>query len=112
MEERLSGRDVSLDQKIGDHTAASLLDFEVSPESPADELLGQHELTQLLHSKIEELEPELNERERQLLKERLLEEEPKTLQAIGDEWGVTREAVRQMEARLLKKIKDRLTSAL
>ncbi len=112
MEERLSGRDVSLDQKIGDDTTASLLDFEVSPESPVDEVLGQHELTELLRSQIEALEPELNERELQLLKERLLEEEPKTLQAIGDEWGVTREAVRQMEVRLLKKIKDRFTSAL
>jgi RNA polymerase sigma-32 factor len=77
-----------------------------------DEVLEDRELTNLLREKIEELKPELNERERQLLQERLLEDEPKTLQDIGEEWGVTREAVRQMEARLLKKIKERFTSSL
>lgn len=112
MEARLSGRDVSLDQKIGEDNGTSLLDFEVSPEELPDEALSKMELSQLLQDKLEELEPELSERERTLLYERILEDEPRTLQDIGDEWGVTREAVRQMEARLLKKIKDRFTSAL
>lgn len=112
MEERLSGRDVSLDQKLGDDSSISLLDFETAPAPPVDEVLGDLQLTSLLREKIEELTPELNDREKQLLEERLLEDEPKTLQDIGDEWGVTREAVRQMEARLLKKIKERFTSSL
>jgi RNA polymerase sigma-32 factor len=112
MEERLSGRDVSLDQKISDDSSSSLLDFESASVPPVDEVLEDRELTNLLREKIEELKPELNERERQLLQERLLEDEPKTLQDIGEEWGVTREAVRQMEARLLKKIKERFTSSL
>jgi len=42
----------------------------------------------------------------------LLAEEPKTLQALGDEFGVSRERVRQIEKRLLEKLKSYLRSEL
>lgn len=50
----------------------------------------------------------MNEKEQFLLDARLLAEEPLTLQEIGDKYGTTREAVRQMEARLMQKIKRTL----
>ena len=49
-----------------------------------------------------------NEKELYILENRLLNDEPLKLQQIGDKWGVSREAVRQMEARLMKKIKKQL----
>ena len=39
-----------------------------------------------------------------------MNDEPLTLQEIGEKHGITREAVRQMEARLMKKIKARMLS--
>jgi RNA polymerase sigma-32 factor len=48
----------------------------------------------------------LNERERTILDERILSEEPLTLQALGDKFGTSREAVRQAEARLMKRLKE------
>jgi RNA polymerase sigma-32 factor len=42
----------------------------------------------------------------------LISEEPKTLQEIGDEFGVSRERVRQIEKRLQDKIKKYLTDEL
>ena len=48
------------------------------------------------------------ERELAILDERLLSEEPATLQAIGDRFGTTREAVRQAETRLMARLKERL----
>lgn len=106
MHSRLSGRDVSLDAPVGEDGSARLLDLQ-SEASPhlIDEELGTREQLSLLTSAIEELRPSLNEREQFLLDARLLSDEPMTLQEIGDKYGTTREAVRQMEERLLKKIK-------
>jgi RNA polymerase sigma-32 factor len=109
MQSRLSGRDISLDAPISQEGSARLLDFqsEADPQD-LDEELGQREQLQQLQHKIEELRPTLNERERYLLDARLLSDEPLTLQEIGDKYGTTREAVRQMESRLIQKIKRSL----
>lgn len=110
MAQRLSGRDASLSQSVDDDSGASLMDFQKSAATSPDEVLSQQEEREILLNAIEDLRSELNEKETLLLQERLLNEEPMTLQEIGDRWGTTREAVRQMEARLVKKIKERLES--
>jgi RNA polymerase sigma-32 factor len=46
------------------------------------------------------------------LEDRLLADEPLTLQEIGEKYGVTREAVRQMENRLMLKIRNILEERL
>jgi RNA polymerase sigma-32 factor len=106
MQSRLSGRDVSLDAPVGDEGSASLLDYqsEVDPDR-LDDNLGRREELAILAEKIGELRPTLSEKELFLLDARILNEEPMTLQEIGDKYGTTREAVRQMEARLMEKIK-------
>lgn len=109
MAQRLSGRDISLDRPIDDDTPASLNDFQKSTTlENIDDTLAKEELVSILQEKVSELEPHLSEREKIILKERLLNDEPLTLQEIGEKYGITREAVRQMEARLLKKIKDKM----
>lgn len=112
MHARLSGRDVSLDAPVGDSDgSARLMDFqsETDPTSLVEELGTREEVAQLLEG-IEELKPTLNEKEKFLLEARLLADEPMTLQEIGDKYGTTREAVRQMEARLIEKIKKTVSS--
>ena len=54
------------------------------------------------------IEPKLSDKERAILNERLLSDEPVTLREIGQRFGVTRERVRQIEARLLDKIREHL----
>jgi len=106
MQSRLSGRDVSLDAPVGDESSSSLLDYqsEADPDR-LDDNLGRREELAILAKKIGELRPTLSEKELFLLEARVLNEEPMTLQEIGDKYGTTREAVRQMEARLMEKIK-------
>lgn len=106
MHSRLSGRDISLDGPVSEEGSTRLLDLQsaVDPRAIDDEL-GLREQLHMLTAKIDELRPLLNERELFLLDARLLAEEPMTLQEIGDKYGTTREAVRQMEARLFQKIK-------
>jgi RNA polymerase sigma-32 factor len=66
------------------------------------------EEVQILRERIEALRPQLNDREKVILDERLLADEPLTLQEIGEKYNITREAVRQIEQRLMEKIKSQL----
>ena len=61
---------------------------------------------EILNKNIENFKTELNDNEIEILNQRILSEEPLSLQEIGDQRGVTREAVRQAEQRLLKKFKN------
>ena len=111
MQSRLSGRDVSLDQSVGEDGSSRMLDLQSEADPiQLDVLLGNREEVGILMQKLEELRPSLNERERFLLNARLLSDEPVTLQEVSDKYGTPREAVRQMEARLLLKIKKSMSS--
>lgn len=107
MAQRLSGRDVSLDRPVDGDDSPTLGAFQQSPTESMEDTFAREEMIKLLQSKVSELEPDLSEREKIILHERLLNEEPLTLQEIGEKYGITREAVRQMEARLIKKIKEK-----
>ena len=60
---------------------------------------------EILQQKIEGFKSELKTGEIEILEKRVLSESPQSLQELGDERGVTREAVRQAEQRLLKKFR-------
>ncbi|MCB9071996.1 MAG: RNA polymerase factor sigma-32 [Bdellovibrionaceae bacterium] len=109
MEERMSGGDISLDAPLSGEGDTPRIQMETnSEEIPVDEDLAHKETLSMLEDRIEELRPQLSEKEVILLDRRILADDPVTLQDIGSEWGVTREAVRQMESRLIKKIKDEM----
>ncbi len=103
MDMRLSaGREVSLDAPISpdsDQTQISLLP---SDNEGAESLLANSQLRALLHDKLELFRETLSPREKIILERRLLAETPVTLQEIGEEFGISRERVRQLEERLRK----------
>ena len=106
MTQRMSGRDVSLDQPLGDSETSTMIDLQKDQyEVAVDDELGLQEEIRLLTENIEKVRPQLNDKETFLLEYRLLSDSPLTLQEIGDKYGITREAVRQMETRLIEKIK-------
>ncbi|HEX7672756.1 MAG TPA: RNA polymerase factor sigma-32 [Bdellovibrio sp.] len=106
---RMSGRDVSLDKPLDEESGTSLGDLQRDTSGQnLDEALANEEQLDILKRKIEEIRPELSDREKIILDERILNDEPLTLQEIGEKYGITREAVRQMEARLMKKIKAKM----
>ncbi len=105
MQKRLSGRDVSLNQPLDPESNLSLMDFESSGEPGVDEQLGHAEEIAVLRQGIAAVRNDLTEKEKFILDNRVLSDEPMTLQEIGDHYGVTREAVRQIEVRLMKRIK-------
>ncbi len=113
MSKRLSGRDVSLSAPIdSENPGASLLDFESSGEPLPDTAIGNFEELNILKDNLAKLRPSLSEKESYILEKRILADEPQTLQEIGEHYGVTREAVRQLEARLIGKIRKAVTDSL
>ncbi len=109
MGERVLHRDVSLSQPTSHDGNMTLGDLQTNTvDTPADEVIAHQEDLAQLHEQIEALRPELNERELFVLENRLLTDEPLTLQEIGDKYGITREAARQMEARLLEKLRKKM----
>lgn len=114
MTKRLAGRDISLNQPLNStsNTSTSLLDFEASEEPGVDEQLGHLEEMEVLKRDLERIRPKLNQKETYVLEKRLLADEPQTLQEIGEHFGITREAVRQIEARLIGKIRSAVTESL
>lgn len=113
MAKRISSRDVSLDKPVhSDNENATPLSFLLKKEDgslPLDEQLAFEEQISNLMKAVDSIRKSLNEKETILLEERILSDEPLTLQEIGDKYKISREAVRQTEARLMKKIKSAMT---
>lgn len=112
MEQRLSGRDVSVDAPIQEGEEATLLDFLAAQGGNAEQLVAAAEARALLKKKIEEFGDTLTGKEKVIFDERLMSEHPLTLQEIGDRYGISRERVRQLEERLKKKLKKFLMQSM
>jgi RNA polymerase sigma-32 factor len=78
----------------------------------AEEEVAATEYRQLVSGKMAEFARKLKGKEQVIFAKRLLAEEPLTLQEIGDQYGISRERVRQLESRLKKKLKDYLLQEL
>jgi RNA polymerase sigma-32 factor len=77
-----------------------------SQQVPADELLAQDQLKTLFREKLADFVKTLDERDEDILRNRLLSETPLTLDDLGAKYGITKERTRQLEARIIKRLRD------
>lgn len=112
VERALHARDVSLDAPLGDDEGRTRADVFAAEAPTVEEEVARRELQQKVQAAIGRFRVDLDERERAILDERLLSDDPLTLQAVGDRFGITREAVRQAEARLMARLKTYLRQEL
>jgi RNA polymerase sigma-32 factor len=114
MDLRLAAGDMSLDAPMGtaEGSSQSRIDFLPSRQTDADEVLADAQLNEMLREKLEEFGGTLKGKEVQIFNQRMLTEEPRTLQELGDEFGVSRERVRQLEKRLQMKLRKYLADTL
>ena len=100
---------MSLNVPVGeDAGGATRMDFLPALGPGIEDSLASDEIAGLVRSKLKTILPKLNEKELYILQNRLLTDEPVTLREIGERYNVTRERVRQLEARLLEKIRQHL----
>ena len=112
MAQRLSMRDVSIDKPHNTNSESTVSIGSLLKQDdgslPLDEQLALAEQIQFLKNAIDNIKDSLTDKEKIILEERVLNDEPLTLQEIGEKYKITREAVRQNEARLIQKIKTSL----
>jgi RNA polymerase sigma-32 factor len=102
----LESRDLSIDAppREGQRPAAELLADEGA--SSVEQDFARRELQERVEAALAIFRKDLGERDSLLLDRRILSEEPLSLQEIGNRFGTTREAVRQAEVRLMKRLKE------
>ena len=108
MEAHLGGADVSLNATVGDDDAYELIDaladLGPTPEDVTESVHDGATRSTWLHEALATLSP----RERRIIVGRFLEEDKRTLAEIGDDFGVSKERIRQIEARALGKLRNEL----
>ena len=88
------------------------LDYLPSEGGRPDQEVEENEFSTMLKNKLEEFASGLEGREQTIFRERWLTESPQTLQEIGDKYGVSRERARQLEKRLLGRLRKFLETEL
>ena len=112
VEQGMAGPDISLDAPIGtDGGNLRYVDSFCFMEESVDEKIAQGEFRGLLEKKLAEFEETISERDQLILRQRLIAEEPETLQQIADRYGISREAVRVAEKKLIAKMKKFMTES-
>ena len=109
MQKRLRAPDLSLDAPLdmngeeGDFRG----NFLVDPQAQSvDDVLAAKQIQELFSQYLQEFQGQLVGRDREIFDHRLLAETPLTLQEIGDRYGFSRERARQVEARILRRLKE------
>jgi RNA polymerase sigma-32 factor len=108
MEQRMGGSDLSVDVPLTQGEDTTLLDTLRSGAATAEDQVADAEYRARVGEKIRQFGETLRDKDRVIFEQRLLADEPLTLQDIGDKHGISRERVRQIESRLKRRLKEYL----
>ena len=112
VEHAIESSDLSLDTYVDPNRTIKHADTLRATGDLVEETLARGELKQLFANKFKEFSLTLTDRECAILTERLIAEDPKTLQQLATRYSVSREAIRLNEKSLVKKIKTYMENAL
>jgi len=112
MDQRLNAWDLSLNAPLREGTEDTHMSFLSTQDAAVDEVLADNQIRDLIHEKLIKFSETLDERERDILENRILAENPETLQEMGEKYSISRERVRQLEERIKKKIRDYLVEEI
>src|SRR3954468_16995405 len=112
MNRRLSGGDASLNSPMRADSESEWQDWLVDDTTPSQEtVVADAQEKTIRMSLLEEAMTELTDRERHILTERRLKDEPTTLEELASQYGVSRERVRQIEVRAFEKLQKSMKAA-
>ncbi|MGH6992856.1 MAG: RNA polymerase sigma factor RpoH [Caulobacteraceae bacterium] len=112
MNRRLAGPDASLNAPLRSDSENEWQDWLEDKEAVSQETrLAEDEEKALRMGLLEEAMTELTDRERHILTERRLKDDPTTLETLASEYGVSRERVRQIEVRAFEKLQTAMRAA-
>jgi RNA polymerase sigma-32 factor len=112
MNRRLSGGDASLNSPMRADSESEWQDWLVDDVTPSQEtVVADSQEKSLRMGLLEEAMTELTDRERHILTERRLKDDPTTLEELASQYGVSRERVRQIEVRAFEKLQKSMKAA-
>ncbi len=111
MNRRLSRSDASLNQRVVEDGDLERQDLLVDDKPDQESVLAEREDRVLGAKLLKQAMAVLTERERHIIEERRLAENPRTLEEIGEEYGISRERVRQIENRAFAKLQKTVLQA-
>ncbi|MBI5185299.1 MAG: RNA polymerase factor sigma-32 [Nitrospinae bacterium] len=107
VEMSIGASDISLEAPIGEGGRAyTVADTMPSGEDLIEDSSSMNQIRKLVKAQVDNIKKKLNDREIDILEKRIMADTPATLQEIGDKFGITREAVRQIEKKLLKQVRN------
>jgi len=112
MAQRLGGWEVSIDAPVKEDAKQDYSSFLPSSDRAIDEQISLKERGELLREKLEEYRGTLSGKQRDIFDNRILAEDPLTLQELGDKYSISRERVRQIQEKILMKAKEWLTEKI
>ena len=114
MDRRLSSGEASLDAPVGDSEGRSVSRIELLPSQTTgpDAAMEKSEMGDLVHGHLMTFRDTLKGKDVLIFDKRMVAEDPLTLQELGDEFGISRERVRQLEARVTSKLREYLKKEL
>jgi RNA polymerase sigma-32 factor len=105
MQMRLTCNDVYLEAPLNDEGTDTMMDM-LATDEDVEETVSEKETLGLLAEAVMAFRTTLNEKEAYILDDRLMAEKPRTLEEIGTRFHLSRERVRQIEQKVLKKCKE------
>lgn len=108
MELRMAGRDFSLDAELDDDSRVTHLEMVQATTPSQEEIVAEAEEKANLEEKVYQALEKLSEKERFIIKNRIMADKPMTLKQIGSKFNISRERVRQIEQGTLKKVRGYL----
>jgi RNA polymerase sigma-32 factor len=112
MNRRLSGPDASLNAPLRSDSESEWQDWLADEQQVSQETqVAENEERDLRMGLLQEAMQELTDRERHILTERRLKDEPTTLEELASQYGVSRERVRQIEVRAFEKLQKAMRAA-
>ncbi len=112
MSQRLGGGEISLNAPISDHGKEGYGSFLPDPNVAIDEQISENESRKLLLKKLNDYRKRISGKELDIFDNRIMAEDPLTLQELGDKYHISRERVRQIQERIIKNIKKWLTEEI
>ena len=101
-----AGQEVSLDRPVDNADGSTVLGDLIKDQAEGPEsILSQQQSLEILQEHLDDFVKSLKPRDQEIFSKRLMSEIPQSLQEIADQYGVSRERIRQIEERLIQQLK-------